>query len=141
MKLIDRIKNNIEVRSKLKEQGKSNFFVSFGHAVDGISYVVSHERNFLIELVFAILVAIASFILKVSLIEWCLLVVVIGIVLALEMVNTAIERCVDLVTKDYRELARIAKDVSAGAVLVMSMFSVILGILIFLPKIIDLLKI
>ena len=131
MKLIDKIKNNILIREKLKDQGKSNFFVSFGHAMDGISYVVSHERNFIIELVFAVLVTIASFILKVSLIEWCILVLVIGIILALEMINTAIERCVDLVTKDYRELAKIAKDVSAGAVLVMSMFSVILGILIF----------
>ena len=140
MKLIDKIKNNILIREKLKDQGKSNFFVSFGHAMDGISYVVSHERNFIIELVFAVLVTIASFILKVSLIEWCILVLVIGIVLALEMINTAIERCVDLVTKDYRELAKIAKDVSAGAVLVMSMFSVILGILIFLPKIIELIR-
>lgn len=140
MKLIDKIKNNILIREKLKDQGKSNFFVSFGHAMDGISYVVSHERNFIIELVFAVLVTIASFILKVSLIEWCILVLVIGIILALEMINTAIERCVDLVTKDYRELAKIAKDVSAGAVLVMSMFSVILGILIFLPKIIELIR-
>ena len=140
MKLIDKIKNNILIREKLKDQGKSNFFVSFGHAMDGISYVVSHERNFIIELVFAVLVTIASFILKVSLIEWCILVLVIGVVLALEMINTAIERCVDLVTKDYRELAKIAKDVSAGAVLVMSMFSVILGILIFLPKIIELIR-
>lgn len=140
MKLIDKIKNNILIREKLKVQGKSNFFVSFGHAMDGISYVVSHERNFIIELVFAVLVTIASFILKVSLIEWCILVLVIGIILALEMINTAIERCVDLVTKDYRELAKIAKDVSAGAVLVMSMFSVILGILIFLPKIIELIR-
>ena len=140
MKLIDKIKNNILIREKLKDQGKSNFFVSFGHAMDGISYVVSHERNFIIELVYVVLVTIASFILKVSLIEWCILVLVIGIILALEMINTAIERCVDLVTKDYRELAKIAKDVSAGAVIVMSMFSVILGILIFLPKIIELIR-
>ena len=61
-------------------------------------------------------------------------------VLALELVNTASERSVDLVTKDYNDLAKVAKDVSAGAVFVMSLFSVIIGILIFVPKIIILFK-
>ena len=55
-------------------------------------------------------------------------------VLALELVNTAIERTVDLVTKDYHDLAKAAKDVAAGAVLIMSMFSVIIGLIIFIPK-------
>ena len=131
MRLLDRFK----VRKILKQQGKSKFSESVGHAVDGIQYVISHERNFRIETIFAILVTIASFIFKVSLIEWSILILVIGIILALEMINTAIERCVDLVTKEYKELAKIAKDVAAGSVLVMSMFSVILGIIIFLPKI------
>ena len=80
-----------------------------------------------------------SFILKVSIIEWGILVLVISMVLALEMINTAIERCVDLVTKEYKELAKNAKDIAAGAVLVMSMFSVVIGIIIFLPKIMNLL--
>lgn len=131
MRLLDRFK----VRKILKNQGKSRLHESVGHAIDGIQYVVSHERNFRIEITFAIMVTIASFIFKVSLMEWSLLILVIGMVLALEMVNTAMERCVDLVTKDYKELAKVAKDVAAGAVLVISMFSVILGIIIFLPKI------
>ena len=131
MKLLGRS----QVKKILKQQGKSGFLNSVEHAIDGIQYITSHERNFRIEITFAIAVTIASFFLKVSLLEWSLLVLVIGMVLALEMVNTAIERCVDLVTKDYKELAKIAKDVAAGAVLVMSIFSVVLGILIFLPKI------
>lgn len=131
-----RLLDSFKVRKILKNQGKSSFHESVGHAIDGIQYVVGHERNFRIEITFAIMVTIASFIFKVSLIEWSILVLVIGMVLALEMVNTAMERCVDLVTKDYKELAKIAKDVAAGAVLVMSMFSIILGIIIFLPKII-----
>lgn len=136
-----RLLGRFEVRKILARQGKSKFSESFGHALDGIGYVISHERNFVIEIIFAIMVTIASFIFKVSILEWCILVGVIGAVLALEMINTAIERCVDLVTKDYKELAKIAKDASAGAVLIMSMFSVILGILIFLPRIITLLGI
>lgn len=136
MRLIDRIK----IRKRLKRQGKASFRESFSHALDGISYTSFHERNFRIEIVFAIIVTIMSYILSVSIIEWCLLLLVISMVLALELVNTAIERAVDLVTKDYQELAKIAKDVSAGAVLIMSMFSVIIGILIFLPKLIELVK-
>lgn len=133
MKFLGRLK----IRKILERQGKSNFFESVGHALDGIQYTASHERNFRIEITFAILVTIMSLWLKVSLLEWTVLVLVIAMVLALEMVNTAIERCVDLVTKDYKELAKIAKDVSAGAVLVMSMFSVVIGIVIFLPKLIE----
>ena len=135
MKLLDRLK----IRKILEKQGKSKFFESVGHALNGIQYTTSHEKNFRIEIFFAIAVTITSFVLKVSLIEWAILVLVIGNVLALEMVNTAIERSVDLVTKDYKELAKIAKDVSAGAVLTMSMFSVVIGIIIFLPKIIEIL--
>ena len=135
-----RLLGRVEIKKILKKQGKSSFSESVGHAMDGIQYTVSHERNFRIEIFFAIMVTIASFVLKVSILEWCLLVLVIGMVLALEMVNTAMERCVDLVTKDYKELAKIAKDVSAGAVFIMSIFSVILGILIFLPKIMVFLK-
>jgi undecaprenol kinase len=129
----------MKIKKILKHQGKTNFIESMGHAIEGIKYATNHEKNFRIEILFAIAVTIASYILSVSLLEWAILVLVIGMVLALEMVNTSIERCVDLVTKDYRELAKNAKDVAAGAVLIMSAFSVIIGILIFLPKILELL--
>ena len=135
MRLLGRKK----VKKLLNSQGKSGFVESVGHALDGIEYTINHERNFKIELYFAIIVTIMSLIFRVSLIEWTVLVLVISMVLALEMVNTALERCVDLVTKDYRELAKNAKDIAAGAVLIMSMFSVVIGIIIFLPKIINLL--
>ena len=140
MKLKDRIIEGFKLRKRLKLQGKSKFSESFAHAVDGISYTVNHERNFRIEICFAIAVSIASYLFKVTIIEWCILILTIGIVLALEIINTAIERSVDLVTKQYAELAKIAKDASAGAVLVMSFISVIIGILIFLPRILDLLR-
>ena len=57
-----------------------------------------------------------------------------------EIINTSIERCVDLVTKDYHDLAKVSKDMAAGAVLVSSLFSIIVGLLIFLPKLIDIIK-
>ena len=67
--------------------------------------------------------------------EWVILLLTIALVLVCEVINTAVERCVDLVTKEYHDLARIAKDVSAGAVFLVSLFSVVIGVSIFLPKI------
>ena len=123
----------------LKTQGKESFDKSLGHAIDGIEYAINHERNIKMEILAGIIVSIMGFILKITLLEWIVLVLVISMVLALELVNTAIERTVDLVTKDYNDLAKAAKDVAAGAVLIMSMFSVIIGLIIFLPKIISVL--
>ena len=136
MKLIDRFRLTKLVREKLKVQGKGKFRDSVKHAIDGVDYTVSHERNFKIELFFAVMVCIASILFHVSVVEWVVLLLTIAIVLCLEILNTAIERCVDLVTKDYRDLAKISKDAAAGAVFVMSIFSVCIGICIFLPKII-----
>ena len=124
----------------LKTQGRSSFKDSFGHATDGIEYAINHERNIKIEILIGILVSIAGFLFKISILEWLIIVIVIAMVICLELVNTAIERSVDLVTKEYRDLAKVAKDVAAGAVLIMSMFSVVVGVIIFLPKIINLLN-
>ncbi len=140
MRLIDRIKASRLIKERLKIQGKGKFKDSVKHATDGLNYTILHERNFKIELTFAILVCIASIIFKVNTTEWVVLLLTIASVLALEMINTAMERCVDLVTKEYRDLAKIAKDTAAGAVLVMSIFSVAIGISIFLPKLINLIK-
>lgn len=134
MKLID----NIRVKKRLKSQGKTKLLESMNHALDGISYTVYHERNFKIELFIMVVVLMAGVYFKVTKIEWIILLLTISSVLTLELVNTSIERCVDLVTKDYHELAKNAKDISAGAVLVMSLFSVCVGIIIFLPKVMEL---
>lgn len=123
----------------IKLQGKRKFSKSVGHALDGISYVTIHERNFKIEIVLGIIAIILGFLLKVSTIEWLILIITISLVLCFEIINTAVERGVDLVTKEYQELAKVTKDVAASAVLVMSMFAVLIGIIIFLPKIINLL--
>ena len=124
----------------LKTQGKEQFDKSLGHALDGIEYAINNERNIKIEIFIAILTSIFGFIFDISVIEWAVIVLNFGLVLGLEMVNTAIERTVDLVTKDYYELAKNAKDVAAGAVLIASMFSCVIGIIVFLPKFIELIK-
>ena len=123
----------------LKSKDKRTFKGSVKNCLDGISYVTKNEKNFKREIALGIIVLILSYILKIDKIEFIIVLTMICLVLTTEIINTAIERTVDLVTKEYHELARIAKDVSAGSVLVTSIFALIIGIIIFIPKIITLL--
>lgn len=113
---------------------------SFGYAFKGIDDVIEHEPNMKIHVVVAILVVIMAFILKVSIIEWIILVLLIGAVLAAETINTTIENLVDMYTKEYDENAKIVKDTAAGTVLILAITSAIIGLIIFVPKIICLLE-
>ena len=122
----------------LKSKDKRTFKGSVKNCLDGISYVTKNEKNFKREIALGIIALILSYILKIDKIEFIIVLTMICLVLTTE-INTAIERTVDLVTKEYHELARIAKDVSAGSVLVTSIFALIIGIIIFIPKIITLL--
>ena len=123
----------------LKSKDKRTFKSSVKNCLDGISYVTKSEKNFKREIALGIIALILSYILKIDKIEFIIVLTMICLVLTTEIINTAIERAVDLVTKEYHELARIAKDVSAGSVLVTSIFALIIGIIIFMPKIITLL--
>lgn len=113
---------------------------SFGYAFKGIDDVIKHEPNMKIHVVVAILVVIMAFILKVSIIEWIILVLLIGAVLAAETINTTIENLVDMYTKEYDEKAKIVKDTADGTVLILAITSAIIGLIIFIPKIIYLLE-
>ena len=110
------------------------------YAFKGIDDVIKHEPNMKIHVVVAILVVIMAFILKVSIIEWIILVLLIGAVLAAETINTTIENLVDMYTKEYDEKAKIVKDTAAGTVLILAITSAIIGLIIFIPKIIYLLE-
>ena len=123
----------------LKSKDKRTFKGSVKNCLDGISYVTKNEKNFKREIALGIIAVILSYILKIDKIDVIIILTMICLVLTAEIINTAIERTVDLVTKEYHELARIAKDVSAGSVLVTSIFALIIGIIIFIPKIITLL--
>lgn len=109
------------------------FVKSFHYAWNGI-IIAGQQQNMRVHLVSTILVIIAGFWTKLSITEWLIITLVIALVLGTELVNTAIESVVDLVSPEYHPLAKQAKDVAAGAVLVFAMASVIIGILIFFPK-------
>ncbi len=113
---------------------------SFGHAWNGIQFCYKTQMNFGIHLLLLLLVIIAGFLLKISNTEWLFIIICSMLVLALELINTAIEHLCDLITKDIHPAIKIVKDVSAAAVLIAAAGSALTGIIIFLPKIIGLLK-
>lgn len=107
---------------------------SFANAYAGMAYSARTQRNVKIHLAAAALVFAASVILRVSLLELAVLILCIVVVIVAEMLNTALECAVDLVTTEYHPLAKIAKDVSAGAVFVASIGTAAVGGIIFVPK-------
>ena len=121
--------------NKYKANGNKNILESFKHAYDGVNYSVVKERNMHIHLVMASLVIIFGVLFEISHAEWLACFILIGSVIALEIVNTAIELIVDMITTENSEKAKAAKDVSAGAVLVMAVVAAAIGLIIFVPKI------
>ena len=111
----------------------SKLFKSFTYAFKGICTALE-QQNMKIHVFCAIVVIIAGLVTGLSPVEWSILLIVIAIVISLEMINTAIEAVVDLASPTIHPLAKVAKDVAAGAVLVFAAASVIIGGLIFLPK-------
>ena len=122
-----------------KGKKKRTFFDSVKNCLDGISYTISHENNFKREIILGILAVILSFILKISIIEWVIVILLINFVLVCELINTALEKTVDLYTKEYNETAKVINDVAGASVLVMCMFSALIGAIIFIPKILEIL--
>ena len=86
-------------------------------------------------------VVTAGFVFHITPVEWCICLTLFGLVMALEMVNTAVEAVVDLVTKERRPLAKLAKDAAAGAVLIAAIMAAIAGMIIFIPKLLESLSI
>lgn len=124
--------------SKGKSLKSKNVFYSFKYAFSGLKYGFINTKNLHIDLFFILAVIICGFVFNISLIEWTIIILCISLVVSLELVNTAIESVVDLSSPDIHPLAKASKDVAAGAVLFSAIMTAIIGIIIFLPKFIDL---
>ncbi|MEK7570918.1 MAG: diacylglycerol kinase family protein [Patescibacteria group bacterium] len=109
------------------------FVKSFKFALEGINYALNNDQNLVVHFIAALCVVIASIIFDISPFEMGILGLTILLVIAAEMINSAIEKMVDLITKEHRMEAKIAKDVSSGMVLVTAIGSIIIGILVFTP--------
>ena len=118
----------------MTEPKKPPITKSFGYAFEGIFTCIRNERNMKIHVAVTLLVIIAGFVLGLSITEWCICLGLFGLVMALELVNTAVEAVVDLVTAKRHPLAKIAKDTAAGAVLIAAIMAAVIGLLIFVPK-------
>lgn len=114
-----------------------NFFVALKNALNGIKYVFFKERNLKIQLVIGIIAILLGILLKIRLIEWAIIVTIIFMVFFSELFNTAIENVVNMITIEYNEKAKIIKDIAAGGVTIVAIASVIVGLIIFLPKILE----
>lgn len=128
------------MENRRKEEGSffQKYAKSFKHAVDGIVYVIENEKNILIMMICTFLVLIAGFLLKLNNFELVSVVICIGMVMACELINSAIEATVDLITLEDNKLAKIAKDCGSGASLILSIISLLVACIIFIPKIIAL---
>ena len=125
-------------KGKKKKYSIKRFFKSFSYAFMGIIEALRTEQNLLFDFIYAILTIILGIVLKLSLIEFAIVLLAIGLVISLEMVNTAIEYAIDMAMPEIHPLAKISKDVAGGAVLVSAIVAFIVGLIIYVPKVIDL---
>ncbi|MDW7661166.1 MAG: diacylglycerol kinase family protein [Bacillota bacterium] len=106
---------------------------SFGFALKGIKLAIKEERNFRIMLITFIVVVFLGFYFRLEKVDWMMILLTSGIVLVAELFNTTIENMMDMISPDYHVMTERIKDLSAGSVLVTAIFSVIIGLIVFIP--------
>ncbi len=128
----------VSKKRELSWQVASNLFMSFKYAWSGIRYAFITQRNFRIHVCVCVLAISLSLILHLSSVEIAIIGITSGLVLALELLNTALESVVDLTVKHtYHELAKIAKDCAAGAVLISALVAILVAGMLILPPLLD----
>nr|MBC7613131.1 diacylglycerol kinase family protein [Pseudopedobacter sp.] len=111
---------------------------SFSYAFNGLKILFKEEHNARVHLFIAILAILAGLILKISAIEWVAVILVIGLVFITEIINTSIENIADFISTERHPKIKVIKDLAAAAVILSAIVSVIIGLLIFLPKLLAL---
>ena len=128
-----------KVRSKVKKKlhiDNKRLINSFGYAFEGIKQAYLGEQNMRIHFFMATLVIIFGFFLKISYFEWLVCLLLIGLVIMAEFINTAVEYVVDLASPKVHPLAKAAKDTASAGVLMMAIISAGIGLIIFVPKLV-----
>ena len=126
-----RVKRIVKVKTKKLAN-------SFKYAFEGFITSFRTERNMKIHILIMLLVILLGILLKINMYEWIICVILFSAVIAAELFNTAIETTVDMISLEKSPQAKLAKDISAGAVLVLAIASAIIGLIIFIPKFIAL---
>lgn len=122
-------------RDDIKKRGLIRFFKSFKYSIEGLKYAYKYEQSMLIHVIATICVLLANIFFQVSGIEWLITLLAIGMVLSAELINSAIEAVVDLVTLEEHPLAKIAKDCSSAATFVLACMASLIGIVVYVPYI------
>jgi len=134
------MKNDLKSpHQQLPQSEWAKFITGFRYAFRGLGYVLRTQRNARVHICIAILAILFGVVLHISAVEFAMVFVAITGVFIAEMFNTVFELCIDLASPDYHPLAKIAKDVAAGAVLLSAMLSVVIGLFVFGPHLWDLL--
>lgn len=120
-----------------KKRSKTAIFRKFMYAINGFIISLKEEKSLVIHLSFAIISLIIAVILQLSPIGWAILVLTIGLVISSELMNTAIENVVDIVTFKFNYSAKKIKDVAAAATLILAVIAIVVGLLLFIPRIIS----
>ncbi|MCE5034928.1 MULTISPECIES: diacylglycerol kinase family protein [Staphylococcus] len=105
----------------------------FKYAFQGLLVLFSKDKKFLIHIIFAVIAIFLSIYLKINTVEWILILIAIGFVLTFEAINTALEYVVDLITGEYHDFAKKAKDTAAASVMLASIIALAIGLIVFLP--------
>ncbi len=126
------------MKKEYKKINKKKLKNSFKYAIEGIQSAFKTEQNLKIHFIVTAIVVFLGILLKIDYIEWAICFLLFGFVITAELLNTAIEVTVDLAMPQKNDKAKLAKDIAAGAVLVSSITAILVGIVIFLPKIINL---
>ena len=112
---------------------RAAFLLSFVYAWNGIAYTVRTQRNMRVHIALAVVAVVLGIWLRISPVEFAMVFVAVTGVVVSEMINTVAEACVDLATQEYHPLARVAKDVAAGAVLLSAMLAMVIGCFVYTP--------
>lgn len=116
------------------------FLKSFLDAWHGVKFVFNHEQNFKIQIFLALLTYVLGYFVGLRAYEWIVIILLTMLVLVLELLNTAIEKFLDVIKPRMHHFVEVIKDIMAAAVLLASFSAVIIGIIIFAPKLIEYLK-
>ena len=118
-------------RDDIKQRGLKRFFNSFKYSIAGLKYAYRYEQSMLIHVIFTIIVIVLNIVFQVKSFHWLIMMLCLAITLAAELINTAIEATVDLITLEKNPLAKIAKDCSSAATFVLSLMAIAIGLIVY----------
>ena len=124
-------------RNKSKRKGLKGILYNFVFSWQGLTYAYRHEKSMWIHSVLSLITIIIGLFLNLRGIEWLIIMIVLGAILSIELLNTGIESVVDMITHDFHELAKVAKDTGSAATFVATIIGVITILSIYIPKFVD----